>query len=93
MWQVKTDTKFKNSFFPVLIYWNDIEIHLGFKNSGLSPPSIFSLMASRLGASKRELAVDRLQITIFSSYSGIKESFSPYSINFRGGACHIPKAA
>ena len=28
----------KNSFFPVLIYWSDIEIHLGFKNSGLSPP-------------------------------------------------------
>ena len=29
MWRVKTDTKFKNSFFPVLIYWNDNRIHLG----------------------------------------------------------------
>ena len=38
MWQVKTDTKFKNSFFPVLIYWNDNRIHLGFSNSGFSPP-------------------------------------------------------
>ena len=29
MWRVKTVTKFKNSFFPVLIYWNDNRIHLG----------------------------------------------------------------
>ena len=29
MWRVKTVTKFKNSFFPVLIYWNDNRFHLG----------------------------------------------------------------
>ena len=29
MWRVKTVTKFKNSFFSVLIYWNDNRIHLG----------------------------------------------------------------
>ena len=29
MWRVKTVTKFKNSFFPVLIYWNDNRIYLG----------------------------------------------------------------
>ena len=38
MWRVKTVTKFKNSFFPVLIYWNDIEIHLGCQHSYLVPP-------------------------------------------------------
>ena len=38
MWRVKTVTKFKNSFFPDLIYWNDIEIHLGFQHSYLVPP-------------------------------------------------------
>ena len=43
MWRVKTVTKFKNSFFPVLIYWNDIEIHLGFQHSYLVPPPIFIL--------------------------------------------------
>ena len=35
MWRVKTVTKFKKSFFPTLIYWNDIEIHLGFQHSYL----------------------------------------------------------
>ena len=29
MWRVKTVTKFKNSFSPVLIYWNANRIHLG----------------------------------------------------------------
>ena len=29
MWRVKTDAKFENSFFPVLIYWSDNRIHLG----------------------------------------------------------------
>ena len=33
-----TNSKFKNSFFPVLIYWSDNRIHLGFSNSGFSPP-------------------------------------------------------
>ena len=40
MWRVKTNSKFKNSFFPVLIYWSDNRIHSGFENSGLSPPPI-----------------------------------------------------
>ena len=43
MWRVKTDAKFKNSFFPVLIYWSDSRIHLGtIKNlllSCKSPPT------------------------------------------------------
>ena len=51
MWRVKTVTKFKNSFFPVLIYWNDNRIHLNtFKKSvfvSMVPPllkvSLFSL--------------------------------------------------
>ena len=43
MWRVKMVTKFKNSFFPDLIYWNDIEIHLGFQHSYLVPPPIWSL--------------------------------------------------
>ena len=29
MWRVKTVTKLKNSFSPILIYWNDNRIHLG----------------------------------------------------------------
>ena len=38
MWRVKTVTKFKNSFFPVLIYWNDNRIHLNtFKKSVFVP--------------------------------------------------------
>ena len=40
MWRVKTVTEFKNSLFPSLIYWNDIEIHLGFQHSHLVPPPI-----------------------------------------------------
>ena len=35
---VKTVTKFKNAFFPVLIYWNDNRIHLNtFKKSVFVP--------------------------------------------------------
>merc|ERR1712083_211392 len=34
MWRVGTVTKFKNSFFPVLICWNDNRVHLNtFKKS------------------------------------------------------------
>ena len=44
MWRFKTITKFKNSFFPVLIYWNDNRIHLNtFKKSifvSMVPPLI-----------------------------------------------------
>ena len=32
MWRVKTNSKFNNSFFPVLIYWSDNRIHLGLSN-------------------------------------------------------------
>ena len=38
MWRVKMDTKFKNSFFPGLIYWNHNRIHLGFWESWFGPP-------------------------------------------------------
>ena len=36
MWGITAVTNFKK--FPVLIYWNDIEIHLGFQHSYLVPP-------------------------------------------------------
>ena len=38
MWGITAVTNFKK--FPVLIYWNDIEIHLGFQHSYLVPPPI-----------------------------------------------------
>ena len=38
MWRFKTVTKFKNSFFPGLIYWNHNRIHLGFWESWFGPP-------------------------------------------------------
>ena len=38
MWRVKTVTKFKNSFFPVLIYWNNNRIHLNILESRFGPP-------------------------------------------------------
>ena len=31
-------TKFKKSFSPMLICWNDIKIHLGFEDSYFVPP-------------------------------------------------------
>ena len=34
-------TKFKKSFSPMLICWNDIKIHLGFEDSYLVPPPYF----------------------------------------------------
>ena len=48
MWRVKTVTKFKNSFFPDLIYWNDIENHLGFQHSYLVPPLLGAGMIGML---------------------------------------------
>ena len=33
-------TKFKKSFSPMLICWNDIKIHLGFEDSYFVPPPI-----------------------------------------------------
>ena len=38
MWRVKMDTKIKNSFFPGLIYWNNIRIHLNIWESWFGPP-------------------------------------------------------
>ena len=35
-------TKFKKSFSPMLICWNDIKIHLGFEDSYFVPPPIYS---------------------------------------------------
>ena len=35
-------TKFKKSFSPMLICWNDIKIHLGFEDSYFVPPPIKS---------------------------------------------------
>ena len=35
-------TKFKKSFSPMLICWNDIKIHLGFEDSYFVPPPINS---------------------------------------------------
>ena len=36
-------TKFKKSFSPMLICWNDIKIHLGFEDSYFVPPPTISL--------------------------------------------------
>ena len=42
MWRVKTDAKFENSFFPVLIYWSDNRIHLGtIKKWTFVPPPFY----------------------------------------------------
>ena len=35
-------TKFKKSFSPMLICWNDIKIHLGFEDSYFVPPPTYS---------------------------------------------------
>ena len=43
MWRVKRVTKFKNSFFSVLIYWNDNRIHLNIWESWFGPPPIQAL--------------------------------------------------
>ena len=40
MWRVKTDTKFKNSFFPGLIYWNHNRIHLNTFKKSISVPMV-----------------------------------------------------
>ena len=36
-------TKFKKSFSPMLICWNDIKIHLGFEDSYFVPPPTYIL--------------------------------------------------
>ena len=36
-------TKFKKSFSPMLICWNDIKIHLGFEDSYFVPPPTFTI--------------------------------------------------
>ena len=47
-------TKFKKSFSPMLICWNDIKIHLGFEDSYFVPPptvsfGLFLDFCSKLG--------------------------------------------
>ena len=37
-------TKFKKSFSPMLICWNDIKIHLGFEDSYLVPPLLIVII-------------------------------------------------
>ena len=39
-------TKFKKSFSPMLICWNDIKIHLGFEDSYLVPPPYLNVQWS-----------------------------------------------
>ena len=39
-------TKFKKSFSPMLICWNDIKIHLGFEDSYFVPPPIKTWVAN-----------------------------------------------
>ena len=39
-------TKFKKSFSPMLICWNDIKIHLGFEDSYFVPPPTVSTQAN-----------------------------------------------
>ena len=49
MWRVKTVTKFKNSFPPVLIYWNANRIHLGIIEKLNFPIWFPPLLQSRSG--------------------------------------------
>ena len=42
-------TKFKKSFSPMLICWNDIKIHLGFEDSYFVPPPNKRLAAKDKG--------------------------------------------
>ena len=48
MWRVKTVTKFKNSFFPVLIYWNNNRIHLNILESRFGPPPSYEAAKSTI---------------------------------------------
>ena len=41
-------TKFKKSFSPMLICWNDIKIHLGFEDSYFVPPLVIATYCERL---------------------------------------------
>ena len=41
-------TKFKKSFSPMLICWNDIKIHLGFEDSYFVPPPTLSARQTRI---------------------------------------------
>ena len=61
MWRVKTVTKFKNSFFPVLIYWNDNRIHLNtFKKSvfvSMVPPLFKGAVKTRISLRSHNLVL------------------------------------
>ena len=47
MWRVKTVTKFKNSFFPGLIYWNHNRIHLNTFKKSIFVPMVPPLSVSQ----------------------------------------------
>ena len=69
MWRVKTVTKFKKTFFPTLIYWNDIEIHLGFQHSYLVHPPIYtsSTSGSRGRSSSLIISIARPRYSSYKS--------------------------
>ena len=48
-------TKFKKSFSPMLICWNDIKIHLGFEDSYFVPPPTESMAREILDSILREV--------------------------------------
>ena len=65
MWRVKTNSKFKKSFFPVLIYWSDNRIHLGFSNSGFSPPPLFIAVVTAMVDSVNHLWILRRLVSLW----------------------------
>ena len=64
-------TKFKKSFSPMLICWNDIKIHLGFEDSYFVPPPSYML-----GEGMRVGAITVLQMNSKSS-SNFWQRFLP----------------
>ena len=48
MWRVKTKSKFKNSFSPVLVYWNSKRIHLNTFEKYIFVPMVPPLLQSCL---------------------------------------------
>ena len=53
-------TKFKKSFSPMLICWNDIKIHLGFEDSYFVPPPICSAVNVKALESKPDSLSERV---------------------------------
>ena len=67
MWRVKMDPMIKNSFFTILIYWNDNRIHLG-----LTKKLIFFILFPPLLLPPPHAPL--CQITISWNFSLIKEN-------------------